>query len=361
MATVGQLPPYTPAPPPNIESRGWWGSMAPETQGALIQGGTGILGGLLSGYGQGQRDEATHQFQAQENAADRALRAAQSGDPMAMQRSRQQMAVLGSILPGLRNSAIDVPESMRKFMPTMSGGLRLPETGLPSDVTAFSSLPGMAGAEAQYWKQLSPHTGSMPDLSKVGYGQAGADAQRGMNLNPGIFSQAANGAPPKGYEYDKKTGQLKKKGTPWWKKALAIGGSVVGAIATGGMSLPIQAAVMGGIGAAGGGLVGGKKGALMGGLGGAAAGAVGGLVNGPAQAGAGFARDAVNSTAQRALGTGTPWWKTALGQGAQATFGRQSPYGGTPPFFPGGGYGGGFDGGQVDWRQIVAALLQGQG
>lgn len=78
-----------------------------------------------------------------------------------------------------------------------------------------------------------------------------------------------NGPAPEGYEYDKKTGQLKKKGGNIFGKILGIGANIALPFVTGGLSLPAQLAIGAGLGAgtsllSGGGLQGALTGAAMG-------------------------------------------------------------------------------------------------
>lgn len=276
----------------------WFRKMSPENQAALIQGGTGLLGGVLGGIGEGQRDEANRQFQYDQLAfqernadANRALQAAQS-DPLATQTARQRAAIMYSLLPGLRNAQVssNIP-GMNHFIPQVSGGLRLPEGGIPQEALAFSTPSAMANAEAQHWRQLGLDS---PDLSSLGYGQAGTDAmnlaasqpRRGQSAAGQAIQRTVGGKPPKGYEYDKKTGQLKKKGGGFWKtlgKIASVAAPIVAAPFTGGTSLALIGA---GAGAAQGALSGGGwRGALMGaGMGaipgvGGASGAAGGATS----------------------------------------------------------------------------------
>jgi hypothetical protein len=89
------------------------------------------------------------------------------------------------------------------------------------------------------------------------------------------------GEAPEGMEYDKETGQLKKKGSSIWKKigkGAIIGGGLLATALTGGAASPaLMAAIGAGTGAGVGAIDGGWKGALMGaGMGAATAGIGGG-------------------------------------------------------------------------------------
>lgn len=154
--------------------------------GALISGGIGLLGGIMQGAGQGKlteaqlaqarelalRDEALRREQLQQQQGQLGLQATQQ-DPLAMQRSRQQQALMAAILPELRNVSIssNIP-GMNRFIPQISGGLRLPEGGFSKETLGYFSPDSRAAAEGQYWRQAAPFV-PPPDLSKVGYGQAG--------------------------------------------------------------------------------------------------------------------------------------------------------------------------------------------
>lgn len=105
------------------------------------------------------------------------------------------------------------------------------------------------------------------------------------------------GPPPKGHDYDKKTGELKKKSSVWKKvgKAAIIGGAALATAASGGAASPaLMAAIGAGTGAATGAIDGGWRGALLGAGMGAATGGFGG---GPVGSAAGQAgRQAMVST-----------------------------------------------------------------
>jgi hypothetical protein len=101
------------------------------------------------------------------------------------------------------------------------------------------------------------------------------------------------GKAPEGYEYDKKTGELKKKGSSVWKKigkGAIIGGAALATAMTGGAASPaLMAAIGAGAGAGVGAIDGGWKGALMGAGMGAATGGLGGGIGGAAGGAAGQA------------------------------------------------------------------------
>ena len=163
--------------------------MSPGVTSGLIQGGLGLLGGVISGAGQGAmteaqlkaakelalRQEQLQREQLAQQGAATGLQASQQ-DPLAQQRSRQQQALMAAILPGLRNAAVssNIP-GMNQFMPQVSGGLRIPEGGFDPSTLSFFSPESRAASEGQYWRQAAPFT-PPPDLSKVGYGAAGQGA-----------------------------------------------------------------------------------------------------------------------------------------------------------------------------------------
>lgn len=231
----------------------WFKGLEGETQAAFVQGGTGLLGGILGGIGEGKRDAANRQFQYDQlasqdrnAAANRALQASQS-DPLATQLARQRAALFASLLPGMRNMEVksNIP-GMDHFIPQISGGMRLPGGGISPGALAFSTPEAMANAEAQHWRTLGVQA---PDLGTVGYGQAGTDAMNRANAGRSGDAQSAaiqntlRGKPPKGYEYDKKTGELKKKGGGFLGALKKIGkialpiAAIAGVPFTGGASL----------------------------------------------------------------------------------------------------------------------------
>jgi hypothetical protein len=191
-------------------------------------------------------------------------------------------------------------------MGSINGGLRLPEGGLdPSLIDRLfgdkSTLEAIKNRNLQVG-QINPMNPVM-DLSSL-YGQAGTDAstdiraanaqqmaadaekeaqQRAiiMRALDNDISGQHQGPPPDGYEYDKKTGQLKKKGSGIWGKigkAALIAGSIGLTAATAGAASPlIPLAVGAGTGALTGAMNGGGvKGALLGAGLGAATGGIGG-------------------------------------------------------------------------------------
>jgi hypothetical protein len=157
---------------------------------ALIMGGMQLGGGILSGMGQGAAQDKQNaltreqlavqqrQFNAQHEQQQGNFQTAQGlmasqQNPLAQQEARQRQAMLAAVMPGLRNVQVssDIP-GMNRFIPQVSGGMRLPEGGFGQDTLAFFSPEARAAAEGQYAKATAPVI-SPPDLSKVGYGPAG--------------------------------------------------------------------------------------------------------------------------------------------------------------------------------------------
>jgi hypothetical protein len=223
-----------------------------------------------------------------------------------------KQALFGQLLGGARNFSVRPGDSAvgAAMGPGPQGGIRLPEGGfnpamlerLFGDATTLESIKNR---QAQIG-QINPNAPVM-DLSNI-YGQQGADASKNIldantmlaqqqseaqakqrdqimrAIDEDIRGENRGGPAPDGFEYDKKTGQLKKKGTPMWKKiakVAAIAAPIVAAPFTGGASLALIGAASG---AASGALNGGGvKGALLGGaLGGATAGLGGGIGGGAA-------------------------------------------------------------------------------
>ena len=100
-------------------------------------------------------------------------------DPYTQQRSRQSQAIMAAMLPGMRNASVssNIP-GMNQFIPQVSGGVRIPEGGFGQDVLSFFSPESRANAEGEYWRNAAPFA-EPPNLSNVGYGQAGASPTAG--------------------------------------------------------------------------------------------------------------------------------------------------------------------------------------
>lgn len=272
---------------------------------------------------QANRTQSANQFKAntlqRQSEDDRNLqldqaKSAASLSPLgANQMFAQRNAMLLPLLQGARNfSAKPGDADVAAAMGSMTGGIRLPEGGFDpgmlnrmfGDAATMESIKNREHAIGQ----INPNRVAQ-DLSPM-YGQAGADAtadiiQRGQALADEQEMAALKsrdqimraidedikgekrGPAPSGYEYDKKTGELKKKGGGFLKtlgKVASIAAPLVAAPFTGGASLALIGA---GAGAAGGLLNGGGlKGALMG----AGMGAI------PGATGAGLAKGAVAPT-----------------------------------------------------------------
>jgi hypothetical protein len=285
---------------------------------ALIQAG----GAGLQAYGQNKQADANRTQNANEFTAqflnnqlnddrnfklNQAVGAANVSPIGESQLYAQRNGILNAILPSLRNfSATPGDPAVAAAMGSINGGLRLPEGGLdPSLIDRLfgdkSTLEAIKNRNLQVG-QINPMNPVM-DLSSL-YGQAGTDAstdiraanaqqmaadaekeaqQRAiiMRALDNDISGQHQGPPPDGYEYDKKTGQLKKKGSGIWGKigkAALIAGSIGLTAATAGAASPlIPLAVGAGTGALTGAMNGGGvKGALLGAGLGAATGGIGG-------------------------------------------------------------------------------------
>jgi hypothetical protein len=209
---------------------------------------------------------------------------------------------------------------MDQFIPHVTGGMRLPENGLPQNVLEFYPPQSVANAEGEFWKQMA---GSVvpQDLTKVGYGaagQAGTDTamaarqqavgnamnpmntptsggqvgQDGQPLHDGSTvddaTMHAYGNAPQGLHWDHNganSWKLSKDGSGFWHHLAKFGGIAGAGIATalsGGALSPLLAGAIGaGSGAAAGwGGGGGVKGALIGGALGGVGGGFGGHIPG---------------------------------------------------------------------------------
>lgn len=311
----------------------WFKGLNPQAQAALLGGGMNLLGGISTGMGlEGQQEDSqAHQLEiARMNnlaslygADNQRYIAAQNaiGSPLAIQRERAGMAMLGDML-GNGGSAratqqVFAPPHIAPYQGRVGGGSGSGGTNF-SRAGQFLTNDAMANAEVPFWQNLSALNPDInPNLQNAGYGQSpGAayasgmidqsrlgNATRQQMEKNAIFGalggQSGGGAgmqgpAPKGYEYDKKTGQLKKKGGGFWKTLGKIGLGIGGGIATamtGGAAAPLLGAAFG---AASGALDNGWKGALTGG---ALGGLTGGLGGGSAASAAkqGFGQ-AVKST-----------------------------------------------------------------
>lgn len=280
----------------------------------------GAAGAGISAYGANKSATADRELNANQFAAnmaqnqlegDRANQlsragAAASASPIGeSQDYAQRQALLSAILPGLRNSNITPGDSrVAGAMGSNQGGLRLPEGGLdPAMIERMFGANTTLGSIQQRQNQIGQinPNGPVQDMGSM-FGQPGTDASDAvLKSNQAVGDKQAadqakqrqiimaaidndltmnsqNGKPPEGYEYDKKTGQLKKKGSflkTLGKVGLLAGGGALMATGFGG---PAGAALIGaGIGAGNSALNGGGvKGALLGAGLGAATGGIGG-------------------------------------------------------------------------------------
>jgi hypothetical protein len=267
---------------------------------------------------------ANRQFESdrthQQNAAIGAANASPLG---AEQTYAQRNAILGAILGNARNFSITPgdPAVAAAMGAGPQGGLRLPTAGLdPAMLERMfgdkATMESIANRQMRVG-QIDPR-GQALNLGSL-YGDAGlqatqdVDAASNFELERQMAEQAKQreiiqraidedirgnkGKPPEGYEYDKKTGELKKKGSSIWKKigkAAIIGGAGVATAMTGGAAAPLIGIAAGmGTGAIDGGLKGALMGGAMGGLTGGLVPGLGGAVGGGIKQGIG---QAVKST-----------------------------------------------------------------
>jgi hypothetical protein len=182
----------------NINSSGGnaWTNMSPQTQNALIGTGTSLLGGYLSQRNTNQQNTQQQQAQAalasmnnQSQTQNLAMQLEQArilaqnqmgvqGQQASPTRQdwRQKQALLADILPQARNVQITPPGDLGRYMPQMSGGMRLPEGGLSAQALQFYSPQSRLSAETTLDKQLAQSTGgnyTAPDYANLGYGPMG--------------------------------------------------------------------------------------------------------------------------------------------------------------------------------------------
>lgn len=245
--------------------------------------------------------------------------------------------IMRALLPAAFNAAPVVPADPRIAALMPKGGMNLRGLLTPEMLQALSE-EATASAISQRSRNLAnlDPTANMPDLGAMGLDPTG---ERGISLedyrqlrvneesaadshmqemimraldediegNSRLVAEdgttvGPDGKPPKGYEFDKKTGQLKKKGSSIWKKigkGALIGGAALATAFTGGAASPALAAAIGaGSGAALGAMDGGGwKGAAMGAL-------TGGVTGGLASGAGGAAGSAVaNAGKQAAINT----------------------------------------------------------
>jgi hypothetical protein len=207
-------------PKPNASGQGnFWTSMDPETRAALVSGAFGIGGGLLSGYGQSKQNDENREANAEQAALNRQLelylaqmnmgqRQAEQGVQTAQaaptrQDWRQRQAMMADIMPGLRNVSVQAPGDLGRFVPQISGGLRIPEGGFSPEALAFFSPEARVNAEADLDRAGARASGGQaptPNYSQVGYGMAGqGPGQDVTNYSQQIRqSQPQPGAMPPG-------------------------------------------------------------------------------------------------------------------------------------------------------------------
>jgi hypothetical protein len=201
--------PYTPTSnrstaPTTVGGQNFWGRQSPETQGALINTGASLLGGYLSQRNSNQQQANQNQFSAQQNQ----LNEAAASERLAMQLEqarmlaekenalqatqmaptrqnwRQGQALMADILPQARNFQVTPPMDLGRFMPQMSGGLRLPEGGLSPEALSFYSPQSRLAAEMDLDRNAAVASGgryATPDYALAGYGPQGLQASQQVN------------------------------------------------------------------------------------------------------------------------------------------------------------------------------------
>lgn len=205
-----QVPGMNPSPytPPQTSSpqggSNFWSRQSPQTQGALINTGASLLGGYLSQRNTNQQQANQNQFNAQQNALNeqaaterlsmqleqsRMLAEKELGlqaTQMAPQRQdwRQGQALLADILPQARNYQVTPPGDLGRYMPQLSGGLRLPEGGLSAEALSFYSPQSRLAAEMDLDRNAAMASGgryATPDYALAGYGPQGLQASQQVN------------------------------------------------------------------------------------------------------------------------------------------------------------------------------------
>lgn len=283
-------------------------NLSSEAQAAIIQGGLGIGGNILSGIAQGKQNDRNQAFdlasvlanlQQRQNemalldqqfreklAADKSRTAVDASqfDPLAQQKSRANFGIDRELYANARpvETSFDPASGMGKI----SGGFTIPQGGFSPTAMQMFSPESAANAEAQFHNSVTNATGAPPpNLGGMGYGGASANADTSMSQNlanqvatrsslptmPDPMAdlramQQTQGAKA-GTKYNPATGMYeeeKKKGgfLRTLGKIASVAAPIIAAPFTGGATLALIGA---GAGAAGGALSGGGvKGALMG-------------------------------------------------------------------------------------------------
>lgn len=296
---LGQFP--RPAPPagsqaspagqqrPGIGSRlrrTFFGS--PEAAAASASGIAGIIESILANRAAGQVAESDREMLRAR------LLSGIIGDESGENFQRDQ-AYMQSFNMDPAGQQIDLARAAALNRLAQTGAARLdPSTGqlinttsFGADIEPFLGQQGLAsGAERFFGAQGRLQPMAPPaDLTSMGFGDAGAAgtdrlgiqqaearrqledlrSQRRQAVLQQLTDSIGGQQIPKGYEIDKKTGKLKKKGGLWKKlgKIASIAAPIIAAPFTGGATLALIGA---GAGAAGGALSGGGlRGALLGG------------------------------------------------------------------------------------------------
>jgi len=207
----------------------------------------------------------------------------------------------------------------------------------------FFSDEAMLASEVPYWQSISALTGGKvgPGFQAAGYSSQPASMAQ-YAVNQSLWRDANEKArqemeikallSPQQQAVQQALQPEKKKGTPWWKKALGIAGTIGSMFIPGGTALAALGRI--GLGAASGALAGGKKGAFIGGaLGGVSSLPIPGITNVP---GIGSGANAKGMTGLKNLFTGN-FMSTPFGGGGGGGYGYPGGYGGwpgTPPYFP---------------------------
>lgn len=300
---------FTPTQMPNTGGGIDWRKLltTPEVLGTAITVGGGLLAGDPDDENRRAAEASVISNYLQNRQTDQLTRDKSLADfnPMVDQANYQQSLIRAALQRNARPFEFNnLPPEIASSMPQLSGGMRIPEGGLPN-VLSDEDIKKAYLARQMDRQQVNPYAANAtndPQLQQYSQqalarleGQRNQDQSLVMNaLGMGDAPGAATGgkptqAAPKGYEYklNKKTGQyeLKKKGGFWSKfgKIAGIAGAGIATALTAGSASPLLAAAVGaGSGAAtgalsGGGWKGALTGAALGGVGGWGLGKVGGI------------------------------------------------------------------------------------
>ena len=177
------------------------GGMDPYTSAALVSGLFSLGGGIAGGIGQGQQSAADRAQQLrtlfaqlgvnldmfEQNRGDQNARLGLETTQATPNRVdwRQRQAMLGEIMPGLRNAEVhsNIP-GMDRFIPRVTGGLRIPEGGFSPETLKFFGQSAMHQGEMDLDRAGQLATGgrlATPSYGAIYGNEAGRNGEEYIN------------------------------------------------------------------------------------------------------------------------------------------------------------------------------------